>query len=59
MPIHASQMYAKNIQNLLALMIDKDGALVLNMDDESWPARSSRTTARCSIRARGPGWDRG
>jgi NAD(P) transhydrogenase subunit alpha len=34
LPIHASQMYAKNIQNLLALMINKDGALVLNMDDE-------------------------
>jgi NAD(P) transhydrogenase subunit alpha len=34
LPIHASQMYAKNIQNLLALMINKDGALVLNMDDD-------------------------
>ncbi|HET7055364.1 MAG TPA: NAD(P)(+) transhydrogenase (Re/Si-specific) subunit alpha, partial [Thermomicrobiales bacterium] len=34
LPIHASQMYAKNIQNLLALMLDKDGALILNMDDD-------------------------
>jgi NAD(P) transhydrogenase subunit alpha len=33
-PIHASQMYAKNIQNLLALLLNKDGALVLNMDDD-------------------------
>jgi proton-translocating NAD(P)+ transhydrogenase subunit alpha len=33
-PIHASQMYAKNIQNLLALMINKEGALVLNLDDD-------------------------
>jgi NAD(P) transhydrogenase subunit alpha len=34
LPIHASQMYAKNIQNLLALMLDKDGALILNMEDD-------------------------
>jgi NAD(P) transhydrogenase subunit alpha len=34
LPIHASQMYAKNIQNLLALMVNKDGALILNMDDD-------------------------
>jgi NAD(P) transhydrogenase subunit alpha len=27
-------MYAKNIQNLLALMVNKDGALILNMDDD-------------------------
>jgi NAD(P) transhydrogenase subunit alpha len=33
MPIHASQMYSKNISNLLALLI-KDGQLVLNFDDE-------------------------
>ena len=32
MPVHASQMYAKNIQNLLALMI-KDGRLVLDFED--------------------------
>ena len=30
LPIHASQMYSKNIQNLLALMIDKDGQFVLD-----------------------------
>ncbi|MGH2557988.1 MAG: Re/Si-specific NAD(P)(+) transhydrogenase subunit alpha [Thermomicrobiales bacterium] len=34
LPIHASQMYAKNLQNLLALLIDKDGTLTLNMDDD-------------------------
>jgi H+-translocating NAD(P) transhydrogenase subunit alpha len=33
-PIHASQMYAKNIQNLLAVLLDKSGALALNMEDE-------------------------
>jgi NAD(P) transhydrogenase subunit alpha len=33
-PIHASQMYAKNIQNLLGVLLDKSGALALNMDDE-------------------------
>ncbi|MGH2530679.1 MAG: Re/Si-specific NAD(P)(+) transhydrogenase subunit alpha [Thermomicrobiales bacterium] len=34
LPVHASQMYAKNLQNLLALLIDKDGTLTLNMDDD-------------------------
>jgi NAD(P) transhydrogenase subunit alpha len=34
MPVHASQMYAKNVQNLLALMIDKSGAFTINMDDD-------------------------
>jgi NAD(P) transhydrogenase subunit alpha len=33
-PVHASQMYSKNIQNLLALLIDKEGQLVLDMNDE-------------------------
>lgn len=33
-PVHASQMYAKNIQNLLALLIDKDGSLSFDMNDE-------------------------
>jgi NAD(P) transhydrogenase subunit alpha len=33
-PIHASQMYAKNIQNLLGVLLDKSGALVLNMEDD-------------------------
>lgn len=31
---HASEMYAKNLENLLALMVDDEGALVLNWDDE-------------------------
>jgi NAD(P) transhydrogenase subunit alpha len=33
-PVHASQMYSKNIQNLLALLIDKEGQLTLDMSDE-------------------------
>ncbi|CAA9523078.1 MAG: NAD(P) transhydrogenase alpha subunit [uncultured Thermomicrobiales bacterium] len=33
MPFHASQMYSKNVQNLLALFI-KDGRLNLNFDDD-------------------------
>jgi NAD(P) transhydrogenase subunit alpha len=33
MPIHASQLYSKNILNLLNLLI-KDGQLALNMEDE-------------------------
>jgi len=34
MPYHSSQMYAKNIQNLLALLITKDGQLNLDFSDE-------------------------
>jgi NAD(P) transhydrogenase subunit alpha len=34
MPYHSSQMYAKNIQNLLALLITKDGQLNLDFGDE-------------------------
>ena len=34
MPYHASQMYSKNIQNLLALLIEKDGTLKLDFTDE-------------------------
>ncbi|MDH3283281.1 MAG: Re/Si-specific NAD(P)(+) transhydrogenase subunit alpha [Acidobacteriota bacterium] len=33
-PHHASQMYARNIANLVALMVDDDGALDLGTDDE-------------------------
>lgn len=33
MPLHASQMYAKNIQNFLQLLI-KDGALTVDFQDE-------------------------
>jgi H+-translocating NAD(P) transhydrogenase subunit alpha len=33
-PVHASQMYSKNVQNLLALLIDKDGAYVIDLDDD-------------------------
>ncbi len=31
---NASALYAKNLQNLLALMIDKDGSLAINWDDD-------------------------
>jgi H+-translocating NAD(P) transhydrogenase subunit alpha len=33
-PVHASQMYSKNIQNLLALMIANDGTFTINMNDD-------------------------
>ncbi len=32
--VHSSQMYSKNVQNLLALMIDKDGQFHLDMNDD-------------------------
>lgn len=32
--LHASEMYARNVFNFLALMLDKEGALQLNWDDE-------------------------
>jgi NAD(P) transhydrogenase subunit alpha len=34
MPEHASQLYARNIQALLDLMLDNDGKLLLNFEDE-------------------------
>ena len=34
LPFHASQMYAKNLQSFLGLLIGKDGALVGAYDDE-------------------------
>jgi NAD(P) transhydrogenase subunit alpha len=33
LPVHASQMYARTIQNLLALLL-RDGRIELNLDDE-------------------------
>jgi NAD(P) transhydrogenase subunit alpha len=33
-PVHASQMYSKNVQNLLALLIDANGQFVLDLNDE-------------------------
>jgi H+-translocating NAD(P) transhydrogenase subunit alpha len=33
-PFHASQMYAKNLQSFLALLVDKNGALVKEFTDE-------------------------
>lgn len=33
-PFHASQMYGKNIENLLGLMIDDEGQLKLDFEDE-------------------------
>jgi H+-translocating NAD(P) transhydrogenase subunit alpha len=34
MPDHASQLYAKNVQNLIELMVDDEGALTLDFEDE-------------------------
>jgi proton-translocating NAD(P)+ transhydrogenase subunit alpha len=34
MPYHASQMYSRNIQSLLALMVTKEGKLNLDMNDD-------------------------
>jgi len=34
LPFHASQMYAKNLQSLLTLLITKDGTLVTDFSDE-------------------------
>jgi NAD(P) transhydrogenase subunit alpha len=34
MPFHASQMYSRNVASLLGLLIKKDGAFDLNLDDE-------------------------
>jgi len=34
MPEHASALYARNVQSLLELLVDDDGALSLNFDDE-------------------------
>jgi NAD(P) transhydrogenase subunit alpha len=34
MPEHASQLYARNVQSLLELLLAEDGTLALNFDDE-------------------------
>jgi NAD(P) transhydrogenase subunit alpha len=34
MPTHASQLYARNVQSLVELMVGDDGALELNWEDE-------------------------
>jgi H+-translocating NAD(P) transhydrogenase subunit alpha len=34
MPDHASQLYAKNVQSLLGLMVDDEGGFKLDFDDE-------------------------
>ncbi|MEA2374931.1 MAG: H+-translocating transhydrogenase subunit alpha [Thermoleophilaceae bacterium] len=34
MPDHASQLYARNVQSLLELLVSKEGQLELNWDDE-------------------------
>jgi len=34
MATHASQLYAKNIENLLGLLVDEEGNLTLDFDDE-------------------------
>ena len=34
MPEHASQLYARNVQALLELLVDAEGELALDFDDE-------------------------
>jgi H+-translocating NAD(P) transhydrogenase subunit alpha len=34
MAAHAAQLYAKNVENLLGLLVDEEGALSLDLDDE-------------------------
>jgi NAD(P) transhydrogenase subunit alpha len=34
MAAHASQLYAKNVENLIGLLVDEEGKLTLNFDDE-------------------------
>ena len=34
MPEHASQLYARNVQALLELLLDEQGELALDFDDE-------------------------
>ena len=34
MPFDASKMYGKNILNFLSLLIDTEGKLILNFDDD-------------------------
>jgi NAD(P) transhydrogenase subunit alpha len=34
MPDHASQLYARNVQSLLGLMVGEGGALELDFEDE-------------------------
>jgi H+-translocating NAD(P) transhydrogenase subunit alpha len=34
MPDHASQLYAKNVQSLIELMVSEEGRLELDFDDE-------------------------
>jgi NAD(P) transhydrogenase subunit alpha len=34
MPAHASQLYAKNLENFIGLIVDDEGGLSLNFDDE-------------------------
>ncbi len=34
MPTHASQLYARNVQSLVELMVGEEGALELNWEDE-------------------------
>jgi len=34
MPVHASQMYAKNLQSFLGLIVSKEGTLALDFEDE-------------------------
>ena len=49
MPLHASQMYSRNMETLLVHLIE-DGELKLDFDDEIIADASSRTAARSTSR---------
>ena len=34
MPVPASQLYAKNLENLLGLLIDEEGAVAVDLEDD-------------------------
>ena len=53
---HASQLYARNIQALLGLMISESGELTLDFEDEVIAGRLHHPrTARSSTRRQGRG----
>ena len=50
MPVHASQMYARNIANLLALIVT-DGELRLDFNDEIVARRLRHARRAATMRA--------
>ena len=55
MPYHASQMYSRNIQSLLGLLITKEGKLNLDMNDDVIKGTViTRTATSCTRQRRRP-----